>query len=394
MRFLILNTDFSEFLHWLYAQHPGLEKKSYEEQKQAMVKSQFGIAGFYSSNLQKLGHRALDIHVNNWFMQMAWAKEHGMHLEQQMPVVEEWKNVMQRLRRTAARTPLRHLRPIFSPMLRRMGILEPSLYTVLAKQIEYYKPDIVLNQAMGNISSRFLRGMKPHVQLMVGQHAATQLPESGNWGCYDLVISSFPPTINWFRRKGISAEMSRLGFEPGVLQRLTRRNSTFDITFIGSFHKIYSSRIALLETLCDKFEQMRLWGPSIDHLSSNSPVRRCYVNKAWGVEMYQILYSSKIIFNHHGDIPPYANNLRLFEATGVGTLLITDWKENLHEMFEPGREVVTYQNAEECVELIRYYLDHEEERKAVARAGQKRTLSDHTYYQRMQELVEIVREYI
>ncbi|MEM4218054.1 MAG: hypothetical protein QXZ09_08530 [Candidatus Methanomethylicaceae archaeon] len=32
MRFLILNTDYQEFLHWLYAQHPGLEKKHYEEQ--------------------------------------------------------------------------------------------------------------------------------------------------------------------------------------------------------------------------------------------------------------------------------------------------------------------------------------------------------------------------
>ena len=35
MRFLILNTDYPEFLRWLYAQHPGLEKQSYEEQMRA-----------------------------------------------------------------------------------------------------------------------------------------------------------------------------------------------------------------------------------------------------------------------------------------------------------------------------------------------------------------------
>jgi len=63
-------------------------------------------------------------------------------------------------------------------------------------------------------------------------------------------------------------------------------------------------------------------------------------------------------------------------------------------MFEPGKEVVTYHNAEECAELIQYYLEHHEEREAIARAGQERTLREHTYYQRMQELVDIVRKYL
>ena len=84
----------------------------------------------------------------------------------------------------------------------------------------------------------------------------------------------------------------------------------------------------------------------------------------------------------------------LFEATGVGTLLITDWKANLHEMFEPGKEVVSYRSAEECAEVIQYYLEHDEEREAISRAGQQRTLRDHTYYRRMQELVHVVQKYL
>jgi hypothetical protein len=31
MKFLILNTDYPEFLRWLHALHPGLEKQPYEE---------------------------------------------------------------------------------------------------------------------------------------------------------------------------------------------------------------------------------------------------------------------------------------------------------------------------------------------------------------------------
>jgi len=85
--------------------------------------------------------------------------------------------------------------------------------------------------------------------------------------------------------------------------------------------------------------------------------------------------------------------MRLFEATGVGTLLITDWKMNLHDMFELGKEVVAYRSPEECIKLVQYYLEHDREREAIARAGQERTLREHTFYHRMQEVVEIVNRY-
>ena len=90
----------------------------------------------------------------------------------------------------------------------------------------------------------------------------------------------------------------------------------------------------------------------------------------------------------------YAGNVRLFEATGCGSMLLTDWKTNLHEIFEPGREVVAYHSPEECVELIDYYLNHDAEREAIARAGQQRTIRDHTFYHRMEELSSLVRQYV
>jgi len=179
-----------------------------------------------------------------------------------------------------------------------------------------------------------------------------------------------------------------------VLSRLKTGGTAFDVTFVGSLYSVHSSRIALLEALCDRFEQIRIWGPGIDYLSAYSPIQQYYISQAWGSEMYQILHNSKITLNHHGDVAPYANNCRLYEATGMGSLLITDWKENLHEMFEPGKELVAYRRAEECTELIQYYLKHEDERIAIAHAGQQRTLREHAYYQRMQELVEIVHKFL
>jgi spore maturation protein CgeB len=86
--------------------------------------------------------------------------------------------------------------------------------------------------------------------------------------------------------------------------------------------------------------------------------------------------------------------MRLFEATGVGTLLLTDAKVNLPYMFTPGKEVVAYRTTEECVELARYYLENEAERRAIAQAGQQRTLAEHTYFRRMQELVDILGRHL
>ena len=97
--------------------------------------------------------------------------------------------------------------------------------------------------------------------------------------------------------------------------------------------------------------------------------------------------------NIHIDIAEdFAGNMRLFEATGVGTLLITDWKKNLHDMFEPGKEVIAYRTPAECADLVEYYMEHEDECREIGRAGQKRTLREHTYYQRMEELVERVEQ--
>jgi hypothetical protein len=373
MRFLILTWDYAAFIRWFYTQHPGLEVRPYAEQIRVRNESLFSEPCFYADNLKKLGHEAHDIYVNNEYMQNTWAREHGFRF------CEHWQWKL-RLRRGLV------------PWISR--IKEHRLYDILAAQIRYYKPDILFNQAMNTISSRFLQEIKPHIGLLIGQHAASPLPKGMDFSCYDLAISSFPPTVEHFRNKGLHAELHRLGFGPECLSCMDGKERPFDITFIGSFARIHSSRVTLLEALCSRFPQVKIWARDVDHLAPGSSIRNCYQGQAWGREMYTIFSRSKMTLNHHGDILPYANNARLYEATGMGALLITDWKENLHEMFEPGKEVVAYRSADECVELIQYYLNHKHEREAIAHAGQERTRREHTYYQRSKALVDIVERYL
>jgi spore maturation protein CgeB len=84
--------------------------------------------------------------------------------------------------------------------------------------------------------------------------------------------------------------------------------------------------------------------------------------------------------------------MRLFEATGVRTCLLTDWKENLSELFEIDREVVTDKSVNECIEKVEWLLENPQERELIAKAGQARILKDHTFAQRAVQLDEIIRK--
>jgi len=127
----------------------------------------------------------------------------------------------------------------------------------------------------------------------------------------------------------------------------------------------------------------------------DSAIRNKHNGEAWGKEMFQRLASSKITVNRHIDVAEnYANNMRLFEATGCGALLITDYKENLNDLFEIGSEVVAYRSPEECAALIKYYLDNPDEAETIARAGQARTLRDHSYSKRMEQTAEILERHL
>jgi spore maturation protein CgeB len=99
------------------------------------------------------------------------------------------------------------------------------------------------------------------------------------------------------------------------------------------------------------------------------------------------------VLNTHIDASAHsASNMRLYEATGVGSCLLTDWKNNLADLFEPGTEVVTYRSAAECIDKARYLLAHDEQRQRIAAAGQARTLRDHTVAQRVAQLHDLISE--
>lgn len=60
---------------------------------------------------------------------------------------------------------------------------------------------------------------------------------------------------------------------------------------------------------------------------------------------------------------------RIFEVTLCGAMLLCDTNPHIHRFFEPNREYVPFHDYEELIAACRYYLEHDDERQAIAAAG-------------------------
>jgi hypothetical protein len=97
-------------------------------------------------------------------------------------------------------------------------------------------------------------------------------------------------------------------------------------------------------------------------------------------ERTRLYYRTKIGFNMHlSQIPRETGNMRMYEVPAHGMLLLCDKAGlNAHEqIFEPDKEAVFYDSIEDAIERIEYYLQHDEERERIARAGFARVHRDY-----------------
>lgn len=345
---VFINTYYDAFLREHYLKNPSLHSKSYADQKESIQSECFGDSDFYSVGLKRLGWQADDLIVNAPLIQAAWAKENGFTGE---------------------------------------GL------AVALEQIRRCRPDIVYIQDLSVATREFLELIRQHTRLIVGQ-IASPLPHQTDAAGFDIIFSSFPHFVACFRKAGITAYYQPLAFDPCVLERTPDVSRDIPLSFVGGISPQHGKGLENLEQLAG-LVPVQFWGYGAAYLRPDSPIAGRHHGEAWGREMFTLLRRSQITINRHIDVAEnYANNMRLFEATGCGALLITDYKDNLNDLFEIGTEVVAYRSPEECAALINYYLANPDEAEVIARAGQARTLREHTYALRMVQTAEVLERHL
>jgi spore maturation protein CgeB len=83
---------------------------------------------------------------------------------------------------------------------------------------------------------------------------------------------------------------------------------------------------------------------------------------------------------------------RVFHAVGCGTMVFNDYIPELEELFDIGKEIVTfsYGDIDEFLDKLAWYTTHDKEREKVARSGYNRGRKQHTFTARLRQILDIV----
>lgn len=371
MKIAFIDSYYPRFLTHFYRENPENASLSYDKHLRLLLDQLFGTSDFYSYNLQKEGFETKDFIANDELLQRKWALENGLNLP-----------------KAGIADSLAGL-----PYLYRLWGRPGWMQKVILAQIRKYIPDIIYCQDITILEPETLKEMKKYVKLTVAQ-IASPLPVEKYVKHYDLVITSFPHYVTHFRKMGKKCEYLKLAFESRVLKSIGDVQRDLQTVFVGSITPYHRDGTKLLEKVA-RSAGLDFWGQFVIPGNPFSPLRRAYRGQAWGHSMYRILARAKIVINRHISVAEeYANNMRLYESTGLGAMLISDRKSNLHELFRIGKEIEDYGSIDELLEKVRYFLLNDKKRESIARAGQKRTLSEHTYEKRMAELAHLLGQYL
>ncbi len=330
---------------------------SYRQQHARLMATRFGTGDAYAAAFRDMGHDAETVVLNARSLQSKWAVEQGLTVDAADASIVE---------------------------------------AVFEAQLEEIRPDLLLVQEISCLSDEFLSRVSKYVGMIVGQ-VACKVPPRRSFDHHDFIVSSWPPLVSHFKRKGKRAEYLALGFDSGLMDSLNNSEPVLDVTVVGGLSDVHRDRLELVEFLSRHLD-LAIYGYGDERLSDDA--RTHHRGQAWGMDMYRVISQSRITINVHGRIDVdgtwdcrYANNMRMFEATGCGTLLLTDRKANVNDFFVDGDEVVTFASHDECLDRIRHLLSNESERSSIAHAGQQRTIKDHSIRKRCETLLGMIEGY-
>lgn len=366
-RILICDTYYPDFLRSLAFDL----NSTYEVELQKVLDRKFGTADFYSRNLKALGWDAVDVIANHQPLQQLWGREN------------DW------------------------------------IDDILFAQMDDFDPDVIFFQDLSLLSRSRLKDVSSGFDKASGYCLAAQCscpwPGDDKIRQCEVIFTSFPHYVKRIEALGVRAVYNPLAFEESLVYKRVKIGETkafgrihggatlfkevlrqeeriHDCVFIGGVgnpsHWTYGMEV--LETVAREIPTFKWWGYGVETLPGNSALRAKYQGQAWGLDMYEILLQSKICLNRHGEVSEgFANNMRMYEATGCGAMLLTDNRTDLFSDYE----VMRYFSPADAVYKIRAYLqEFPEGKSAYAAAGQARTLRDHTYQNRMRTVSFILKE--
>ena len=94
---------------------------------------------------------------------------------------------------------------------------------------------------------------------------------------------------------------------------------------------------------------------------------------------YRIYSNSKLNLNITNRSIETGAAQRIFDIMSAGGAVISNWQEELEELFIPDKEIVLFRSPEEFIDKADYYLKNPAERNKIAQKGHDRVKKDYNY---------------
>lgn len=231
---------------------------------------------------------------------------------------------------------------------------------------------------------------------------------------FTWTVTTDAQAVERYREAGVSrVALSQWAFNHHVADG-RQVAEDIDVSFVGRTH---SRRQAIVGTLRRAGISVAVWGPgwANGHLPGEAMVdvfkrSRINLNFTESSASPGIRSAAKSFLSRRADgsyvvrplreIMPSLRGLtarrvsqikgRNFEIPGHGGFLLTSNAQGLERYYTPGKEIAVWQDPDDLVDKVRYFLAHDTERQQIREAGRRRTLAEHTYERRFQELFRTI----
>lgn len=242
-----------------------------------------------------------------------------------------------------------------------------SMYEQLAKISEDY--EIFVNWNGINLHPDFVAQLPTfNVYGCFDDPESSDLLSKPVAAAYDLAMVGNIAELESYRKWGVKqVRFWPLGF----------RVDDYD-PFLTAEHILIGSRDVDIALLCER--EMGWRRQRVDRFANAFP-DGCYYGKGWPrgyldeAERVPLLQRTKIGPNFHNSTGPV--NFRTYILPANGVLQICDNRSHLSKLFDLNKEVIGFDTVEEAIDLCRYYLAHDEERRQIAAAGWVRAVRDY-----------------
>ena len=262
-----------------------------------------------------------------------------------------------------------------------------SLEGILLAQIEHHRAEVFYNTDPVRYPSSFVRKLPGCVRSKLCWRAVPS--ENADFTAYDAVLANFPSILDFWRRKGSRVEYFCPALDP-VMSEYGHGERPIDVLFVGGYSRHHATRARILEQVAGLADDMQivfcLDTSRLTRLAESVVGRFLGLNKyrrpaavasiaklpVFGRALYQLLGKAKIVLNGAIDVSGRdRGNMRCFEATGCGALLLSD-AGIYPEGFTPNETMLVYDTGLECVKQIENALSDWDVAKATAVGGRAR----------------------